>query len=290
VLEAMVEAGADDIEVIIPEPSVALRDLLGNGGRWGVTLRYHQAVSSAISELAQRAREEAVLVAHADCLPQIDPAAIARHRAPLFFCWDENGRTCWTGWGIMPLADLANAEVGLHEIFERYCFGTNFDRTVVHPPVRKVMRPLLADSHQELIDAHLRALGGDHQNLLLTGRELAPGVRIARNVTVHETAKLSAPVFIGENSRIGENCHIGPGAFIGKDSIIEARTAVENSVICPGTYVGEGLDLRHVYVDGGQLVNTRLRAEVESVDELLLTSVYGKQHSVAQRVLSWIRS
>jgi mannose-1-phosphate guanylyltransferase/phosphomannomutase len=147
----------------------------------------------------------------------------------------------------------------------------------------------MAGTYQDLIEAHLRVLHGQHPGLLLTGREIAPGVRVSRNATIHRTAKLVGPAFIGENCRIGEYCHLGQGASIGRDCVIENRTVVESSVLCPGSYVGEGLELRQVYVDRGWLVNTRLGAEIDNVDECLLGSVYASSGRLAKKAVSWIR-
>jgi hypothetical protein len=100
-----------------------------------------------------------------------------------------------------------------------------------------------------------------------------PGVWVARNVTVHATAKLKAPAFLGENSRIGPLVQVGPGASIGRDCLIERETFVSDSVVFGGSYVGEHLKLRGVVVDRSRLINPRWDVEIEGVDDLLLGSL-----------------
>jgi hypothetical protein len=97
---------------------------------------------------------------------------------------------------------------------------------------------------------------------------------VARNVSVHATAKLKAPAFLGENSRIGPLVKVGPGASIGRDCLIERETFVSDSVVFGGSYVGQHLKLRGVVVDRSRLINPRWDVEIEGVDDLLLGSVF----------------
>jgi NDP-sugar pyrophosphorylase family protein len=295
VVEAIIEAGAEEIHVILSGDSTVVEETFGKGHQWGVALRYHRPAAGegayeAVSEIPL-SDDNPIFLAHADTLPQLGLEPLARSTAPVFYCWKDGGRTRWTGWAVVRADDLKKRDAGFD--------GKGLlDRPEIVPiiaahfhssTIEEVPKPLSLTSYQDLIEAHLRVLRQQHTGLLLTGRKIAPGVNVARNVTIHRTARLTGPLFIGENSRIGEHCHVGPGASIGKDCLIESRTAIENSVVCPGSYVGEGLDLRQVYIDGGRLVNTRLFAEVERVDELLLGCVYGPRRVSRKKVASWIR-
>lgn len=296
VIESMVEAGADEIDVILSQASGLVQDLLGNGNRWGVALRYHQippgaSPYEAISTLDIGGhRESSILLAQADVLPKLEADAMIGHRAPLFFCW-RDGVPRWTGWALLRGDDLEGLRLAFNpkEAFDKCRSESRSTAGFSHSVIEDVPKPLMAGTYQDLIEAHLRVLHGQHPGLLLIGREIAPGVRVSRNVTIHRTAKLAGPAFIGENCRISEHCHIGQGASIGRDCVIENRTIVESSVLCPGSYVGEGLELRQVYVDRGWLVNTRLRAEIDNVDECLLGSVYPSPRRLAKKTVSWIR-
>jgi hypothetical protein len=133
---------------------------------------------------------------------------------------------------------------------------------------------LTARSYEELINANRRVLAGEFPELLVGGKQVQPGVWVARNVSVHPTAKLSPPAFLGENSRVGAMVQVGPSVSIGKDCVIERETFVSDSVICGGSYIGQKLALRGVIVNRSHLVNTRWNAEIEDVDDLLLGSVF----------------
>lgn len=295
VVESIVEAGADEIDVMLAGASKQVPEALGNGNRWGVVLRYHHIPSrtspyDAVADIESPGGNDAVLLAHADVLPEMNKDSVSGSTAPLFFCWAD-GAVRWTGWGMLRIGDLQGfrSAFNAQDAFDRHCEGSGIKPRFSNPAIEEVPRPLLVGSYPDLIEAHLRVLQNQHSGLLLTGRTIAPGVRISRNVTIHRTAKLAGPVFIGENTRISEHCHIGPGASIGRDCLIRNRTMVENSVICPGSYVGEGLELRQVYIDRGRLVNARLLAEIDGVDDLLLGSVYKPKGTRAQKAVSWIR-
>lgn len=295
VIESIIEAGANEIDLILPGTSTLVHEALGHGARWGVVLRYHQIPGDAspyayVSEVAMPDNESSVLLAHADVLPQLRHDTWVEQVAPRFFCWLD-GEARWTGWAILRSEDLLWLRVAFNaqDIFDRYCIRSGSTACFPHPAIEEVPRPLLVRTYSDLIEAHARVLQNQHTGLLLTGREIAPGIRISRNVTIHRTTRLAQPVFVGPNCHISEHCHIGPGAFIGSDCIIENRTVVENSVVCAGTYVGEGLDLRQVYIDRGRLVNARLLTEIDDIDELMLGSVYRPAAKSSKKIVSWIR-
>ena len=120
----------------------------------------------------------------------------------------------------------------------------------------------------------------------LSAQQAEPGVWIGRNVVIHPTAVLKAPLFIGENSRIGAGARIGPNAVIGRDSVVDRHTSVTDSAVCAGSFCGEGLELDHVLIDRNRLVNLRLGAQVYISDSFILGSLRGT--SLRRRVAHWI--
>jgi NDP-sugar pyrophosphorylase family protein len=294
VVESVIVAGASEIDLVLGESSRAVKDLLGNGSRWGVSVRYHEArggtsVYGAIPTTQTNGFGEPVLLAHTHVLPQVKLERITNGRLPLFLCWKDS-KASWTGWAVLQAAalDTLRRASSAQDFFERYLRAGDV-KLSSHPAIEEVAKPLFLDSYPELIAAHLSVLSDQHRGLLLTGRELFPGVRLSRGVVINRTARLVAPVFIGENCRVGEYCQIGPGASLGKDCIIGDLTTITDSVICAGSYVGQGLELRHVYVEGSRLVNARLRAEIDDVDDVLLGNLYGSSGNPTKKPASWTR-
>ena len=272
VVESIVGQGIRDIRFVLRGEDQRARAVLGDGTRWGARFRYDLSTGNEhaydpLRQIALDEADEALLLAHADRLPllRLNTAACA----PALFCWKGN-ELRWTGWGIIRTVDILGLPSGIEER-EMFALLTEAGAVCVEGP-----RPLSAHSYEDLIEANRRVLAREFPNLLVGGKEVQPGVWVARNVTVHPTAKLTSPAFVGENSRVGAMVQVGPAASIGRDCMIERETSVLDSVVCGGSYVGQQLALRGVVVDRSRLISTRWGAEIEDVDDLLLGSVYGE--------------
>ncbi|MBW1869122.1 MAG: sugar transferase, partial [Deltaproteobacteria bacterium] len=57
---------------------------------------------------------------------------------------------------------------------------------------------------------------------------------------------------------------------IGKDCVLDSGCTVTGSLIFPGSYVGEGLELTHVIVDKNRLINVRFGAAVSISENFIL--------------------
>jgi acetyltransferase-like isoleucine patch superfamily enzyme len=272
VVETVVGRGVREIDFVVPEATWQGRKTLGDGTRWGARFRYYSAegkpIYDAFALIPSRNPHELLLLAHSDCLPLIQ--SNTNTCAPTLFCLME-GTPSWTGWGLIRGADILRFPQGMEQKSDLFTFLLEeCAAAICHGP-----RPLSARSYEDLIEANRRVLAREFPELLMGGTEVQPGVWVARNVSIHPTAKLSAPAFLGENSRVAAGVQVGPAASIGRDCMIERETLVSDSVVYSGSYVGQKLALRGVVVDRSRLVNTRWDAEIEGVDDLLLGSVFG---------------
>jgi carbonic anhydrase/acetyltransferase-like protein (isoleucine patch superfamily) len=272
IVEHVLDQGVREIDFVLDPAFESIRDLLGDGVRWGGAFRYHSAGDGphALSALRLSATDpgEKILLAHADLLPAAEiRQAMESPGSTLFYSMFGN-QPAWTGWAVLDAADLAalpesGDEPKLYQVLRLVARGI------------QVGSPLTVRSYAGIIESNRRALAGDHPGLLRTGREVQPGLWLGRNVSVHPTAKLVPPAYLGENCRVGAQVQVGPSAVIGKDCVIDRSTHISESVVCQGSYVGQGLALNSVVVHHSTLVNTRLGAEIDDVDELLLGSVSG---------------
>jgi NDP-sugar pyrophosphorylase family protein len=293
VVESIIDAGATDIEIILTAPSSAARELIGNGARWGVKVRYHENPQLTPYEVLHWNRvandDEVFLLAHSDLLPQIDSLnTSAAATSPVFYCWSDDTDK-WTGWALLRKKDLSfpAAVTSPQQYFDRLWPEIGGSKGLLPVNIQPVAKPLSMRTYPNLLEAHMRVLQKQHKGLLWTGREVSPHVWISRNVNIHRTATLIPPVFIGENCRLSTQTQIGPGVTIGRDCLIDRKTIIVNSIVCPGSYVGEGLEFRDAYIDRNRLVNARLLTEVENVDEVLLGSVYGYGSPTGRKAESW---
>lgn len=126
--------------------------------------------------------------------------------------------------------------------------------------------PDIQSVHQSVI--HKASTG-----LLLTGREVEPGIWLSRNVVLHPTARLTPPLYVGDNCQIGAGVKLGPDAVIGNGCVLDSHCMITNSVIFPGSYVGEALELEDVIVDKNRLINARVGIAVTITEDFVLGSL-----------------
>ena len=274
VIESIVRLGIREIDLVLPMEGEAARTLLGDGTRWGATFHYHfrerngryrDVFEQIAAKNAERNEDELILLATSNRLPLLQDAQTSE---PTVFCWQED-ELHWTGWGVLSARDVARLPLGI-DYKHLSSFLVRSCGCLIRDDGR---RPLSANSYEDLIEANRRVLNQEFPALSVPGRQVQPGVWMARNVRVHATAKLKAPAFLGENARIGPMVQVGPSASIGRDCLIERETYVADSVVFGGSYVGEHLKLRGVVVDRSKLINPRWDVEIEGVDDLLLGSV-----------------
>src|SRR5260370_28072405 len=107
---------------------------------------------------------------------------------------------------------------------------------------------------------------------MLSGREAGEGIWIARNVSLHPTARLTAPVYIGENCRINAGVQLGPRAVISSDCLVDQTSTISDTVIFAGSYAGQALELSHSIVDRNRLVSVKEATEIVVADNFILGS------------------
>ena len=115
-------------------------------------------------------------------------------------------------------------------------------------------------------------LSGSLPGYVPSGREVSPGIRLSHHVRIHPSAKLVAPVYIGEGAEIGANAVVGPFASVEPGSIVGKDTTMKRSVLLPWTIVGESLSLEGVVVEGSTFFKPETNATYVSGDPALSTA------------------
>jgi NDP-sugar pyrophosphorylase family protein len=282
IVESLVTQGITCIELIVGHAPERVEYLLGNGDRWGCRFRYHLAAQPdhpyrSLRVIPAIASEPWVLI-HAEQYPCVDFSATADAQPVLYYgsfrkTADQGidsplPASKWGGTVLMPptadwddLTGCTYAE--LREHFQK--LAADGAATIVTPTEWvDVSTPLrLLQSQAALLDKKLRGL-------LISGTERQPGIWVSRNVTIHPSATLIPPIYIGPNSRLSRGVRLGPHAVIGADCIIDSKTSIDDSLVLEGSYVGEGLEVRNAIVAHNLLVNVRLDASVDVSEDFLL--------------------
>ena len=286
VVEFLVEGGITRFEFVLSHLPEKIEGFLGDGSRWGCTFRFHLARDPShpydILETVRLGEDPGpLLLAHADRLPQIDLAQTrpsTQIEEPVMFFSPpirtidpsaENSQDApkWTGWAWVPADTLKNLPRDLdEEALESHLASTGQagERSV------EVSSSLGVRSYGDVLASQAAVLGKKFGGLLLGGKEADESIWLSRNLTLHPMATLHPPVYIGENCRIGKETSLGPNAVIGKDCVLDSGCTVTNSLIFPGSYVGEGLELDEVLVDKNRLINVKFGAAVSISESFIL--------------------
>jgi len=273
-IERLVDIGADRITFVLGPGSDSIRKTFPSGTRWGVKFQFVQVpddnlLYSVAVKSAGVNSTTPVLIACADRLPDIKAASVSipleEGKCVLF---DTKNETGWTGWALVTGSLLQSLPAtASNEEIEALLRSNSAEGAP------ELCATLDASNYSELLQSQDTALAGGFPGLISTGREIKPGIRLSRNAAVNPTAVLTGNVFIGENSRIGAGVQLGPNVVIGNDCVIEADTVVSNSLVLSGTYLGEGLELKHVIADRAQILSVIHNAAVVVPDTFIAGSL-----------------
>ncbi len=284
VIEYLVDRKITEFDLVLSHLPEKIESLLGDGTRWGSVFRYHLARDPArpYSVLRSIAVDDDahVLMVHADRLSHLSPEnlELASGRvAPSPFCYraagDSGNGLRWTGWACLSGRALTKfRDDDEQQASRRLIEGARVDDTII-----EVGPPLSVVSYDDLLESQQRVLTRQFAGVVLSGKEADESIWISRNVSLDPTARLIAPVFIGENCRIARGIHLGPNAVIGSDCVFDSHCTVSNSLILSGSYIGEALELADVIVDKNRLVNVRVGAAVVVSDAFILGSMRDTQ-------------
>lgn len=311
IVEYLVQQGLTEIDFLLCHMPEKFEDHLGDGARWGAQFGFHLARDASrpfrtLKALRVAGSHEPILVGFADRFARIDRDSLSS--TPTAFCWrdeDAEGRCgqeplpdapCpstatatatlaapettravtvrsqleWTGWAVLTGGEIDGLPEDLDEAgFEESILSRAADRG----RIVEIGRPLALRTYSDLIETHRRVLSGEFDDIDSAAWEADRGIWLSRNLSIHPTARLIPPVYIGENCRIAIGAQVGPGAFLGNNCMLDARCQVVNTVIAPGSYVGEALELDRVIVDRNRLINTRLGADVVVPEAFILGSM-----------------
>ncbi len=285
-VEFLVEGGVTRFEFVLSHLPRKIESFLGDGSRWGSAFRFHLARDPShpydiLKTLRLGENAGPLLLAHADRLPQIDLAQTrpeTQSAEPiLFFSTNDprsNGSTdavpddrTWTGWAWLPAGFMETLPKDLmEESLASYLVSMADGRD----SLVQVAEVLNIQSYEGILAAHRSILGKQFRGLFLGGREADRSIWLSRNVSLHPTATLAPPVYINENCRIGKGTRLGPDVVIGKDCVLDSGCTVTGSVVFPGSYVGERLELTDVIVDKNCLINVRFGAAVSISENFIL--------------------
>lgn len=275
IIEFLVRQGIQKCDIVLSHFAHMIESLLEQGSRWGIHISYHLAKNPdyplvPLSPTIGTWNEEHVLIGKTDVLPRFQLEDLKKTYGngsePTLLFYPSK---MWTGWGMVSKTFLEKIPKNLAkaEIFDYF--------KPFHYHIEKGLPFLSIHSFLELQKTNIKLLNlkSDLQQFPVTARMLEPGIWISRGATIHPSAKIRGPVFIGENCQIKQYAQIGPNAVIENNCVIENKSVVEDALICQRSYVGEGLEIRHSIIDRNILINLELDTHVVIHDDFILAEL-----------------
>lgn len=262
-LEQLVRLGCERIRVVLGTEARRIRDFLQSGERWGCQLSYHYlAQQSTFGSFMRSIDVNAVdhyWLADAAQLPDIPASCGEDSPAGTYLCWHQNDTQHWSGWGRFSGAWLLSRSDGLsYAPLEQQIITDEW----LTP--HTIAKPLSLNSLSDVLSVS--------QSLLET---LEEELTIGRGGHIHPSARIIAPIWIGEQVKISANAVIGPRTVIGSGSYIDEGTHICESTVMSDSYVGKELDLRRSVVQGEWLANIPLDTVIALQDHSLLANLNG---------------
>jgi N-acetylglucosaminyldiphosphoundecaprenol N-acetyl-beta-D-mannosaminyltransferase len=271
-LEQLSNVGVRQIDLVVSSRPEEMRRLLGNGERWGLTLRWHLAKDAAtpygILQSLVIGESERILIGHADRWIADDAmAALVERDQVLTLASDEAG-VRWAGWGCATRSMLNaispfNNESTLGSLL---CGGTS--ELLVLAPDQYIQ----VGNSAQLMHAQKSALTAAFIDQVPATWLRAPWGAYSPDAVVQAGALIEGPVLIGPGCLISSGASIGPATVLTSDVVISSDSIVRNSVVLPHTYVGTGLELDETIVNAHSVQHLRLgvRTVLPASDGLLL--------------------
>ncbi len=274
VLEAMAQAGIEEVDVILSRSPERIEAALGDGAPWGCRIRYHLTPDAArpydVLKLLAHETAGPLLLAHAERLPLTDLTPPRRGLPCLYYDRAENGaidEPSWTGWAWVRAEDLLSLP---GELVEDAMEMSLLAQAVEGGRIEKIETVYDARSCEALLASQYVMLGRSNVMRFSAHCEIAPGVWAGRHTRIHSQANLYAPVFLGDGCIIEAGASIGPNVAIGERSVIGCGATLEDALLLPNSYLGEGLNVKQAVIGDRTLYNARDRILVEVTDRTIL--------------------
>lgn len=292
IIELLKKHNLTEIAVTLQYLPEQIKDYFGDGGDFGVNLRYYiegTPLGTAGSvKNAEDFLDETFLVISGDALTDfnlerilkfhrtqggIGTLVLTRQETPLEYgvvITDEREKIVRflekPGWSEV-FSDTVNTGIYVLEpkIFSYFDRGVKFDFS-------KDLFPLLMEKGEELFGCVAKGYWCDignieqyqqaHRDFLdgkvhinLKEKEFEPGVWLGEGVEIEKGTRVEGPVVIGAGSRLRQGSVIKNYTILGENTLVERDVTIKRSITWKGCYLGSGTEVRGTVLCRGVNVN-----------------------------------
>jgi mannose-1-phosphate guanylyltransferase len=286
--------GIDDVIMSCGFKATKVREVLGDGSRLGIRLRFVEEPdprgTAGALKFAEDLLDTRFLMLNGDVLTDLDLSAqIAQH--------EETGATATlalvpvpdpSSYGLVKLRDDGAVEEFLEKPSADTVLDTNLISAGAYVLERSVLDLIAADKKVSIErevwpvlvgnalygfvddDAYWIDVGTPERYLQATFDILEGNVRtgVAEKLEtnylyIDPSAQVAGraipPAIVGAGARIAAGAHVGSLAVLGDDVVVGAGSVVERAVVLTGAQIGEGCVLRDCIVGPGARIGDRSR-------------------------------
>jgi len=287
-LRLLARHGITDVIVTLSHMARQVTDYFGDGSAWGVNIRYsveeHPMGTAGGVKLVQSLIDGSFVVISGDTVTDFDlTEAVRYHRAKSALATvmvhkvDDP-----TEYGLVGRAadgrvtrllekpksqeiftNLVNTGIYIlePEALSSIPYDTLYDFSQdLFPRLLRNQEPVYAcelegywcdiGNLSDYRNAHFDALLGKVK-VDICGREVEEGVWLGDEVEIHKTARVTAPIFVGDGTDVRRNAALGRFSVIGDQSLVDEGASVARSILGSGTFVGRAARVTDCVVGDG---------------------------------------
>jgi NDP-sugar pyrophosphorylase family protein len=287
-LEQFARAGLKQLHVALFREGGAIASSFGDGRYWGLELTYvvQRAAWGDAGSLKWAAGlfQETVLLIPGDRLLVLDfEAALAAHRQAKAALTRVLANGQVTGayliepevQALIPARSYCDIEADLvPKLVEQGYVLQDFNSPHYFNPLTTLQDYYNAQA--DVLTLASKPLEGDRLGYQFETRQIATGIWVGRNSSIHPSAKLAPPIYIGENCWIGREVELGPASVICSNVVIDDEASIEASTILSESYVGRLVNVKGRLVKADLIVDPESASSTQITDPFLLSRLSGE--------------
>jgi N-acetylglucosaminyldiphosphoundecaprenol N-acetyl-beta-D-mannosaminyltransferase len=271
-LDQLADLGIKHVDLVVSARPEALRQLLAQGERWGIQLRWHSVKDAAtpynvLQSLGLNPKEP-VLLGHADRWIAAETLTRMAAESQVLAHTKNASSVLWSGWGMTTAATL-NA-IPLH--CDEAAFGTHLCRQTTQLQVLDATQFLEPRSAADLLAAQQLALTDDFMHRVPATWLRASWGAYSPDAVLENGALIDGPALIGPGCFVAQGAQIGAGTVLTRDVVVSTGSMIRQSVVLPQTFVGQRLELDGTVVNAQRVQHLKLgvRTVLPASEGLLL--------------------
>lgn len=261
VMISCAEAGLRELDLVASDSPERLRAVLGDGGRWGLRLRWHLARDGrrpygVLHDLLRDGGDQ-VLIGHAHRWIAVEPLrrllqanAMAQVVPDANTPGEGDGETAWAGWASLPARSLQDLspEADAGELARHLCGPAAL--TVLPVAPHDSADPgsageLLALQGRELHEARLKAAPATWIRM--------PWGLLSPDAHVHPKARLVGPVVVGPGCVVTQGAELGPQVVLSHNVMVADGASLREALVLDNTYVSGEVHLAAAVAGGASV-------------------------------------